>query len=531
MAFWTPYCTEVSNSIWKPTLTPSSKLSRPTNSWYKVDKSTFKIKQPQLFSSQEVDDEFSYCRKIRIKPNAEQRAKLNQWWNAYRFTYNKTVESMIKETDSKPSVQCHLHVETDYVHVQIGYRAELTPHLCVRFFQREKFLKAKLQVSKKQERVSLKINVFTNNQIGVRFFQEYPNIQSWLQYRNNLVIIKNNSFIEKNSWLKNTYKTIRASACKDACSNYKTIQTLCKRYFKNGTVGTQGFKSKRAESWSIGMEAINIKPIIIKEKPKNPKKKRNRRNKKVKNHYVEICDLGLPVRCREKIKPGFGDPKIHKDVYGDYYLLLPYKDTPVRNKDSLPTETLDAGIKSIFTGYNTIGETYHYVNDETSILRSCDKIDNLVSQVAICQDALQRRRLENKLATLRKRQRNRIDDMHWKIANDLTRRNNEIVIGKFNVQNVLESSTITKAAKRKLSCLSIYRFKQRLYYKASTKGVKVTEWCEKGTTKTCPCCGTWNSNITLSERTFRCKKTDCNYTADRDEKAACCIYIRYLTKI
>ena len=75
--------------------------------------------------------------------------------------------------------------------------------------------------------------------------------------------------------------------------------------------------------------------------------------------------------------------------------------------------------------------------------------------------------------------------MHWKVINDLTKNNNLIVIGKLNVQSILKSSTITKAAKRKLQALSHFKFKQRLQYKASLLGVPLKTQNEWGTTKGC----------------------------------------------
>ena len=62
-----------------------------------------------------------------------------------------------------------------------------------------------------------------------------------------------------------------------------------------------------------------------------------------------------------------------------------------------------------------------------------------------------------------------------------------------------------------------------------SKGVEVVIYNEYGTTKTCPCCGHWNSKISLGDRIFRCSK--CKYEADRDDKAALCILLKYEAKM
>jgi putative transposase len=96
------------------------------------------------------------------------------------------------------------------------------------------------------------------------------------------------------------------------------------------------------------------------------------------------------------------------------------------------------------------------------------------------------------------------------------------------VKGILQSSTITKAAKRKLQTLGHYGFKTKLIYKAESLGAEVKTWSEWGTTKGCPCCGR-KINMTLSERIFRCDH--CGYESRRDDKAACCIMLKYLSGV
>ena len=73
------------------------------------------------------------------------------------------------------------------------------------------------------------------------------------------------------------------------------------------------------------MEKRCINPVIITSKYKGRKKKRRKKPKKIQGFYVCPKQLKTPIKCYEAIPKEYGDPKIHKDVYGDYWLLLPIK--------------------------------------------------------------------------------------------------------------------------------------------------------------------------------------------------------------
>jgi IS605 OrfB family transposase len=267
------------------------------------------------------------------------------------------------------------------------------------------------------------------------------------------------------------------------------------------------FKSKRSESWSIGMEAYNIKRVS---------KKFSKKGRTIKKDYVQICDIKTPIRVKERFDKNFGDPKLHKDKFGDFWLLLPYNKETTRQERTLkPLCALDSGIKTFVTSYDGNGKICRYGTDQQPILDLLKKMD--------------KEKEEQRVIKLRKKLKNRIDDLHWKVIKHLTDNNNLIVLGNLKTKQIVESSTITKTAKRKLTALSLYKFKQRLTFKGMSKGIEVKIYNEYGTTKTCPCCGHWNSKIGLKDRTFIC--SNCKYEADRDDKAALCILLKYEAKM
>ncbi len=495
MGFWNDDCQRLQDYCWKPTLQPLQTKQLNTNSWYEGSICNFDCQFPILTTNNTKDVEYTFSRKIRIIPNKEQKQQLIQWWHAYRYTYNKTIEGIIFDTDSE--FETLQHVSPDNSNVETGYRSEITPNV----------------------NVSIKVTKAKNNPIKLKLFTKYPKVGSWIDYKNRFVIKKRektlNPFFDdpKHHWLLNTYKTIRTSACRDACANYKTVRTLLEQHGRHGTISTMGFKSKKTDSWSIGMEACNVKKVKIRCKRKT-KRKHNKQSKTVQQNFIQVCDIKTPIRCKEWFEDDFGDPHLHKDKFGDFWLLLPYTRIHKQEVSLKPLCALDSGIKTFITAYSTNGDMNRLGTNQKHI------INNLLRQ--------DKETNEDKLIGLRKKLKNRLDDLHWKVANQLTKDHNTIILGKLKVKQILESSSITKTAKRKLSALSMYKFKERLLYKGMSKGVDVQVYSEYGTTKTCPCCGTWNSKIKLGDSVFSC--SNCLYTADRDDKAALCLFVKYEAK-
>ena len=96
------------------------------HSWYnysihkhqKIKQFTYENKEPK---------EFNITRKIKINPNKEQKETLIEWWNAYRYTYNKTIEEIGNESLHETTKVCvHINVLNDgFIKLELGYRFEL----------------------------------------------------------------------------------------------------------------------------------------------------------------------------------------------------------------------------------------------------------------------------------------------------------------------------------------------------------------------------------------------------------------------
>ena len=121
--YWSDYTKAISSQLWLPTGTAShasvpsssSRCSSKTvaNSWFSTSeisapqRNSPRIYSPSLLSSlpEPTDSEGTgrKSRKIRICPDRQQKAKLKLWFDAARFTYNRTIELLNSEGAPKAS--------------------------------------------------------------------------------------------------------------------------------------------------------------------------------------------------------------------------------------------------------------------------------------------------------------------------------------------------------------------------------------------------------------------------------------------
>ena len=125
--YWSEYTREISSALWSPTetvlhaLEPSS--SRPCsnatagNSWFSIsetsapNRSSLPTSSPSLRSlelgSTACSDTVRKSRKIRLYPDARQRAEFRRWFGAARYAYNQAIELLTGE-DAPPAVKTRI---------------------------------------------------------------------------------------------------------------------------------------------------------------------------------------------------------------------------------------------------------------------------------------------------------------------------------------------------------------------------------------------------------------------------------------
>lgn len=127
---------------------------------------------------------------------------------------------------------------------------------------------------------------------------------------------------------------------------------------------------------------------------------------------------------------------------------------------------------------------------------------------------------------LRKKLKNKVEDLHWKTANYLTDNYNTITIGKLSTIGIVsKSNKLPTSVKRTAYSLSHFTFRQRLKHMCNKKNVNYFEIDEHMTSKTCTRCKKPNNDLGPS-KIFNCG--ECNLKIDRDYCGARNILLKHL---
>ncbi|MBO7185058.1 MAG: transposase, partial [Oscillospiraceae bacterium] len=195
---------------------------------------------------------------------------------------------------------------------------------------------------------------------------------------------------------------------------------------------------------------------------------------------------------------------------GEFYIYLSviqdWPDVPSRTGNAVG---LDFGIKHFLTMDNgkTIDSPQWYLN-------SIKEIRNAHRAVSRCQKGSNnRRRALQNLERIYKRICNRRQDWFFKLANELVSQYAVICIENLNLEGMKHLWG------RKVSDIAYGEFTQILEWVARKNGctvVKVDRWMPSS--KACHVCGTLNTSLRLSDRTWQCES--CGTTLDRDANAA-----------
>jgi putative transposase len=165
----------------------------------------------------------------------------------------------------------------------------------------------------------------------------------------------------------------------------------------------------------------------------------------------------------------------------------------------------------------------------------CLKLDASISERQAQPRRRDHKRFENESVKrehrIRARVKNLVNDAHKRMAKDLTNRFDTIVVPIFETQRMVRRPLHPKDPLRKINnktarmlmTLSHYKFRQYLAHRCAVDGAEFVLCTEEYTTKACPFDGLLMD--VGSSKTFTC--SHCHFTADRDEKAAFCLAVKY----
>ncbi len=341
-------------------------------------------------------------------------------------------------------------------------------------------------------------------------------------------IMKSDKYFEENKddsekWQVDVPYDTRQEAIADAITAFKSA--LSNKKNGNITSFKVGFKSKKKaskETFRVNKKALNIKNMSLmpqamkrehlRMKTKKKLKKKLRMRKRDLEKFFEDGTLdGNFLIVREK--PDF------------WYICLPRtRSEPVTNTLSYQSVFLDPGVRSFQTYYSPDG-VLGKVNVSEKLFDLATKHDKLHSVSSKTMKPKTKVHLKNRMAMLRHKMKNIIDNLHWTTCSHLSKNFKTIVTTHFEVSEMVEGSPLGSKVTRKMLSLSHGQFKKRLDYYCKTRGTNLLFVSEDYTTKTCGGCGKQKDMKYL--KTYNC--SHCGLQIDRDVNGARNICLKTIT--
>ena len=342
--------------------------------------------------------------------------------------------------------------------------------------------------------------------------KEYATIKDLMK---NLQDLKHNN--PDYAWLNTIPEAITKQAMKDLLKAYKEAYKKRKQEPfdpKNPNKYLPKFKKKGKNNYSFFQRTDNIR--------------------KTDDTHIKITGIKKPVKCTalksvdlpEKIL----NPRITFD--GKYWYLsysFDIENTDIIEDFDVEKLGIDLGVKDLAILSN--GEHYRNINKDREIRKLNKRLKRLQRQISrkyeanavvgkdgkkIYHKTNNIKKLEQQTKLINRRIANiRKTYMYEVIKAVLKTKPQSIILEDLNIRGMMQNPKLAKAIQEQ----NLYRFRQILTYKCQLYGIDLylaDRWYPSS--KTCSCCGWYNPNLKLTDRTFVCEI--CGLVMDRDENAA-----------
>lgn len=210
-----------------------------------------------------------------------------------------------------------------------------------------------------------------------------------------------------------------------------------------------------------------------------------------------------------------------------YFCFPRTKEPPVFENAAYKSVFLDPGVRTFQTFYSPDGICGKIGGEEFS--KELQVIANQHDTLHSVRDqgdtpSKTKKALKKRCAILRRKLRNKVDDLHWRTCSFLCKAFQNIFLPSFDVSDMVVGSPLGSRITRKMLQLSHDRFKERLLYYGMTKNRNVYIVGEHYTTKICGCYG--HIQNMDGKRVFECEA--CEKKIDKDFNGARNICLRVL---
>ena len=411
---------------------------------------------------------------IKLKPSHHQRFLIKEIFDVTRYIYNKTNNLVKKDIKLHKNFQ-DLRNKLVTIKTKLNSKTYLTASEPIEALRLQ--IKSTIDKNEKQN-LTVRRNIMMKERRDSVKNEECeinPNIKEFE---------------------KKVSKEIRTNAVKNLCDAYKTALA--------------------------NLKAGNIKFFDISYKKKNS----IRQCAELSSSEIKMTKDGIRF-CPDRFKEHclFKIGKRNQKKYGDiiiksncdlvkrndgYYLALVLDSEKEDNKIFEKFCGVDPGVRTFLTTYGSNGIVeYNHNNDYLQKLK--DKIDHLRTKRT-------KRTKKRSLTKIDYKQKNFIDEIHWKSINSLLKSNDIIFFGDIKSHNIVKGGK-NKKLNRQMNELKFYIFKTRLLYKANLLNKKVIMINEAYTTQGCSCCGNLWKSIG-SSKIYNCINNTCDAVYDRDVNSA-----------
>jgi putative transposase len=215
-----------------------------------------------------------------------------------------------------------------------------------------------------------------------------------------------------------------------------------------------------------------------------------------------------------------------------FYLAIPTDIPTVPKILKYNAVSLDPGVNTFQTAYDTEGESYKIGNEDANEIDRLSKIAERMRQgvkrvwingerrYRQARNKRERKGLLKAAIKLETKIKNKVSDLHRKTAKFLCEKYDTVIIPEFRASKMAEKREdgvwkrkISKETTRKMMRLGHYTFREILKAKGEVTGTNIVIGTEEWTSKTCGICMWVNKHLT-GERILNCK--NCGNSVDRD---------------
>jgi len=502
--FWTKSLKETYQRLWLPTETDfqdsvSNSLSTSLNglvSEFKLSevkmfknppKSSSTISYRSLqFSQQDtmVLESTTYCRKIRIYPNQEQRKLFKKCLGASRYVFNKSIATL----KGKESLKGQLKLNV------------LRPQVMksdVNLEDNEKWMK-EIPYDTRQQAITEAISSYKSNITKLKAGQiAHFNVQYKSKKANSQVF-----YVDKSALIGDSIFVTRLNT-KEKNNKAKLLQLKDMR------------KTLREDKTISKSEKIT-KQVKLKKDEEDLMKK----------DFTSDAKLRFRKRDRKKFLEDNtvdGTFTVLLTRPNHWYICLPRvpERQPMIYNPCYQSVFLDPGVRSFQTFYSPDGICGKFgVQESIQVKKLAKKHDMLWSKSdnpsirSKTKNALRRR-----CAKIRHTRKCIVDNLHNQTASLLTKNFQNIFIPVFDSGKMTKrQNALSSKISRSILDLCHGAFREKLKYQSQKMQRNLYIVNEAFTTKTCGCCG--NMQSMEGKKVFKCESTQCQSTIDRDYNGA-----------